>query len=149
MVKISAIFFLALANALLVKAKSDEEAMCSDFLPGKHSDPLLHYHCVDQQRCPDGRAWGFTMYPDGTSQAMKDLIKKAQNAKCSDDDDVCCATKYIISEHPSVHNMNEISDKLFKIQPTDFENFNSSVICNLSSLAMYLSMFLSLHLLIN
>merc|ERR1719270_448188 len=83
--------------------------------------------CVDEQRCPDGRSWGFTMYPDGISEATKDLIRTAQNAKCSDENDLCCAIKYIIPEHPSVHAINEISDKLFKIEPTNFEKMNSSV----------------------
>merc|ERR1719288_708084 len=113
MVRACAIVFLTVVNTLMVK--SDEEIMCSHFLPGKHEDPLLHYHCVDEQRCPDGRSWGFTMYPDGTSQAMKKLVKIAQNAKCSDENDLCCATKYIVPEHPSVHD-NEISDKLFEIE---------------------------------
>ena len=89
------------------------------------------------------------MYPDGISEATKDLIRTAQNAKCSDENDLCCAIKYIIPEHPSVHAVNEISDKLFKIEPTNFEKMNSSVMHNLSSHALCLSMFLCLYVLIN
>ena len=57
----------------------------------------------------------FGLIPEGTSQALTDLINNAQNAECpGDTSEICCATKFILDEDPkAVNNVSALEELLF------------------------------------
>ena len=67
----------------------------------------------------------FGLIPEGTSQALTDLINNAQNAEC-DTSEICCATKFILDEDPkAVNNVSALEELLFTAVDSANEEVNN------------------------